>query len=134
MGEGGQFLTVHFQIKSLGLICTVVKLTKNVFVSTTIIKECKFCVASLKTQRQSNTPFQSYEDSEIFAYSSDLCCSSYEQVSTQAFWYLCRQFFLTYSLAYITEPVFLPFLNASSVQKWKKTRIYNSEYTAGNFM
>ena len=33
---------------------------------------------------------------------------------------------------YITEPVFLPFLNASSAQKWKKTKIYKSEYRAGN--
>ena len=35
---------------------------------------------------------------------------------------------------YITEPVFLPFLNASSAQKWKKTKIYKSEYRAGNIM
>ena len=35
---------------------------------------------------------------------------------------------------YITEPRFLPFLNASSVQKWKKTKIYKSEYRAGNIM
>ena len=35
---------------------------------------------------------------------------------------------------YVTEPVFLPFLNASSVQKWKKTKIYKSEYRAGNIM
>ena len=35
---------------------------------------------------------------------------------------------------YITQPVFLPFLNASSVQKWKKTKIYNSEYTGGNII
>ena len=33
---------------------------------------------------------------------------------------------------YITEPDFLPFLNASSTQKWKKTKIYKSEYRAGN--
>ena len=33
---------------------------------------------------------------------------------------------------YVTEPVFLPFLNASSAQKWKKTKIYKSEYRAGN--
>ena len=32
---------------------------------------------------------------------------------------------------YVTEPVFLPFLNASSAQNWKKT-IYKSEYRAGN--
>ena len=35
---------------------------------------------------------------------------------------------------YITEPDFLPFLNASSAQKWKKTKIYKSEYRAGNIM
>ena len=35
---------------------------------------------------------------------------------------------------YVTEPVFLPFLNASSAQKWKKTKIYKSEYRAGNIM
>ena len=40
--------------------------------------------------------------------------------------------FLTYSFARITEPDFLPFLNASSAQKWKKTKIYKSEYRAGN--
>ena len=45
---------------------------------------------------------------------------------------LCRHFFLTYSLVYITEPVFLPFLNASSAQKWRKTKIYKSEYRTGN--
>ena len=33
---------------------------------------------------------------------------------------------------YITELDFLPFLNASSAQKWKKTKIYKSEYRAGN--
>ena len=32
----------------------------------------------------------------------------------------------------MTQPVFLPFLNASSSQKWKKTKIYKSEYRAGN--
>ena len=32
---------------------------------------------------------------------------------------------------YIAEPVFLPVLNASSVQKWKKTKIYKLEYRAG---
>ena len=48
--------------------------------------------------------------------------------------YLCRFFFLIYSLAYVTEPVLLPFLNASSAQKWKKTKIYKSEYRAGNIM
>ena len=31
----------------------------------------------------------------------------------------------------VTERVFLPFLNASSAQKWKKTKIYKSEYRAG---
>ena len=34
----------------------------------------------------------------------------------------------------ITEPDLLPFLNASSAQKWKKTKIYKSEYRAGNIM
>ena len=33
---------------------------------------------------------------------------------------------------YITEPDFFPFLNASSAKKWKKTKIYKSEYRAGN--
>ena len=42
-------------------------------------------------------------------------------------WYLCQYVSLIYSLAYITEPVFLPFLNANSAQKWKKTKIYKSE-------
>ena len=32
---------------------------------------------------------------------------------------------------YITEPVFPPFLNASSAQKWKKKN-YKSEYRAAN--
>ena len=32
----------------------------------------------------------------------------------------------------MTQPVFLPFLNASSAQEWKKTKIYKSEYRAGN--
>ena len=61
-----------------------------------------------------------------------MCCDSFEQVSTQALWYLCRHFFLIYSHVCIIEPDFLPFLNASSAQKWKKTKIYNSEYRAGN--
>ena len=80
----------------------------------------------------------------IFTHNSDLCCVSpgliriyiyiYEQVSTKALWYLCRHFFLTYSLVYITQPVFLPFLNASSAHKWKKTKTYKSKYRAGNIM
>ena len=48
------------------------------------------------------------------------------------FCYLCCYFFLTDSLVSVTEPVFLPFLNAGSAQKWKKTKIYKSEYRAGN--
>ena len=40
-------------------------------------------------------------------------------------------YFLTYSLVYVTEPVFIPFLNASSVQKWKK-KICKSEHRARN--
>ena len=32
---------------------------------------------------------------------------------------------------YVTEP-YVTFLNASSAQKWKKTKIYKSEYRAGN--
>ena len=86
----------------------------------------------LKLKRPSNAPLESYEDFVTFVHSFDLCCDSYEQVSTQALWYLCRHFFLTYSLVYITEPDFLPFLNASSAQKRKKTKIYKSEYRAGN--
>ena len=35
---------------------------------------------------------------------------------------------------YITEPDFLPLLNTSSAQKWKKTKIYKSEYRARNIM
>ena len=61
-----------------------------------------------------------------------MCCDSFEQVSTQALWYLCRHFFLIYSHVCIIEPDFLPFLNASSAQKWKKTKICKSEYRAGN--
>ena len=57
----------------------------------------------------------------IFLHSSDLCCRSCER-------------FLTQALVHITELVFLPFLNSSSVQKWKKTKIYKSEYRAGNIM
>ena len=34
----------------------------------------------------------------------------------------------------ITEPDFAPFLKPSSAQKWKKTKIYKSEYRAGNIM
>ena len=56
----------------------------------------------------------------IFVHSSDLCTL------------ISMPTFLTYSLVHITEPVFLPFLNSSSVQKWKKTKIYKSEYRAGN--
>ena len=40
-------------------------------------------------------------------------------------------YFLTYSLVYVREPVFLPFLKASSVQKWKKKNC-KSEYRAGD--
>ena len=35
---------------------------------------------------------------------------------------------------YIKEPDFLPFLNASSEQKWMKTKIYKLEYRPGNIM
>ena len=35
---------------------------------------------------------------------------------------------------YIREPDFLAFLNASSAQKLKKTKIYKSKYRAGNIM
>ena len=76
------------------------------------------CFAS-KNLKAKNTHFQSYEDFVIFVHSSDLCCSYYEQVSTQV---LCRHFFLTYSLVYITDPVFLPFLNTSSVQKMEENK------------
>ena len=38
-------------------------------------------------------------------------------------YYLCRHFCLTYSLVSVTEPAFLPFLNNSSAQKWKETKI-----------
>ena len=85
-----------------------------------------------KNLKYKDTPFQSYEDFVIFVHSSDLCCGSYEQVSTREIWYFCRHFFLTYSLVCITEPLFFPFLNASSAQKWKKTKIYKSEDRAGN--
>ena len=37
-------------------------------------------------------------------------------------------------LIWTVEPVFLPFLNTGSVQKWKKTKIYKWEYRAGNIM
>ena len=40
--------------------------------------------------------------------------------------------FLPIQFLYITEPVFLPFLKASSAQKWKKTKMYKSEYRTGN--
>ena len=75
-----------------------------------------------------------YKDFAIFVHSSDLCCGSYEQVSTLAIWYLCQHFFLIYSLVCITDPDSLPFLNASSVQKWKKTKTYKSEHRPGNIM
>ena len=45
-----------------------------------------------------------------------------------------QHFFLAYSLVYITEPDFLTFLNACSVQKWKNIKIYKSEYRAGGIM
>ena len=32
----------------------------------------------------------------------------------------------------VIEPVFSPFLNDSSAQEWKKTKIYKSEYRADN--
>ena len=35
---------------------------------------------------------------------------------------------------YITEPDFLPFLNAGSAHKWKKTKVCKPEYRAGNIM
>ena len=35
---------------------------------------------------------------------------------------------------YITEPDFLPFLKDSSAQKWKKTKIYKSQYRVRNIM
>ena len=59
--------------------------------------------------------------------------SSLSRILAEAI-YLCRHFFLTYSLVYITETVFLPFLNASSAKKQKKTVIYKSEYKAENIM
>ena len=99
---------------------------KGFFVSTKIIKQQKFCVGSL-------TPFQNHKDFVIFVCSSDLCYSSYEQVLTQALWYLCQHFFLAYSLVYITEPVFLSFLHASTAQKWKKTKIYNQNTLCNDF-
>ena len=78
-----------------------------------------------------NTVFQSYKDFLIFLHTSHMCCNSCEEVSTQVLWYLSQHFFLTHSLVYMAEPVFLPFLNGSSAQKWKKTNIYRSEHTAG---
>ena len=46
--------------------------------------------------------------------------------------YVCYFISLLFFIIYL--PVFLPFLKASSAQKWKKTEIYKSEYTAGNIM
>ena len=46
--------------------------------------------------------------------------------------YVC--YFISLLFFILSLPVFLPFLNASSVQKWKKTKIYKSEYRAGNIM
>ena len=46
--------------------------------------------------------------------------------------YLCQHFFLTCPLLSLTEPVFLLFLNDNSAQKWKKAKIYKSEYRADN--
>ena len=46
--------------------------------------------------------------------------------------YIC--YFISLLFFILSLPVFLPFLNASSVQKWKKTKIYKSEYRAGNIM
>ena len=61
-----------------------------------------------------------------------LCCESknLKDKVTYLFKVTRRHFFLSYSLLSITVPDFLPFLNASSVQKWNK--IYKSEYRAGN--
>ena len=68
----------------------------------------------------------------IFVHSSDLCCCSYEQISTNALLYLCQHFYLIYSLVYTTEPDSLPFLNASSAQKWK-TKTYKSVTLCNGF-
>ena len=43
-------------------------------------------------------------------------------------------YFISLLFFILSLPVFLPFLNASSVQKWKKTKIYKSEYRAGDIM
>ena len=85
----------------------------------------------LKNLKTSISPFQSYKDFVIFVHGSDLCCGSYEQVSTQALWSFCQYFILTYSLVYITESVFLSFLNASSAQKWKKQKFINQNTELG---
>ena len=49
---------------------------------------------------------------------------------TKSILYIC--YFISLLFFILSLPVFLPFLNASSVQKWKKTKIYKSEYRAGN--
>ena len=49
----------------------------------------------------------------------------------QALRHLCRHFFLTYSLVYITQPVFLPFLKASSAQNGRKQKFTNQNTGLG---
>ena len=49
---------------------------------------------------------------------------------TESILYIC--YFISLLSFIHSLPVFLPFLNASFAEKWKKTNIYKSEYTAAN--
>ena len=60
-----QFLTVHFQIKSLGLICTVAK--EKYFRKYDNHKTIEILCCESKNLK-TNTPFQSYKDFVIFVH------------------------------------------------------------------
>ena len=122
-----------FKLKALVLFALLSNKPKKCFYKYNNHKTIEILCSECKNLK-TNTPFPGYEDFVIFVHNSDLCCGSYKQVLKQALRYLCQPFFFSYSFVYMTEPFFLPFLNASSVQKWNKTKIYKSEYRTGNIM
>ena len=84
--------------------------------------------------------FQCILTTENLQLSSQIKTFSYTVISTMLLFHTLGHaelilwvcYFISLLFFILSLPVFLPFPNASSAQKWKTTKIYKSEYRAGN--
>ena len=95
-------------------------------------KQYNFCVASLKGKNLKDKVMPLFKVTRIAwsLYTALICVAAPMDRFRPR--YLCQHFFLTYSLVYVTELDFLPFLNGTSGQKWRETKSYKSENRDGN--